>query len=102
MPESVIGPGNQVSGDVVVTDPPSNDAHHHALTALIAWVERGVAPERIIATKYVNDQPSQGIAMQRPLCPYPAVAQYKGQGSTTEATSFVCVSPSAPSLAATE
>lgn len=92
--------GNQFSGDFVATDPPSNDARHHALTALVAWVERGIAPAEIVATKYVNDTPSQGVAMQRPLCPYPAVARYKGSGSTNVAGNFACVPPAAPPAAA--
>jgi hypothetical protein len=82
--------GNQFAGTFVGPEPPSNDARHHALTALIDWVERGKAPDQIVATKYVNDQPSQGIAMQRPLCPYPKVAHYTGRGSSKVATNFVC------------
>jgi feruloyl esterase len=82
--------GNQFSSDFVATDPPSNDVSHHALTALIQWVERGIAPAQIIATKYVNDLPAQGTAMQRPLCPYPTAAHYSGKGNTNEAASFVC------------
>jgi hypothetical protein len=41
----------------------------------------------------VNDTPAQGIAFQRPLCPYPQFAKYKGHGSTTSAASFACVKP---------
>ena len=64
---------------------PSDDA----LGALIAWVEGGVAPTQLLATKYVNDTPSQGIAFQRPLCLYPANAKYVG-GNKTSAASFTC------------
>ncbi|GGF02349.1 putative esterase [Aliidongia dinghuensis] len=59
--------------------------------ALQAWVEQGQAPEQLIATKFVNDNPADGVAMTRPLCAYPARAQYKGKGSTSEASSFTCV-----------
>jgi feruloyl esterase len=39
----------------------------------------------------VNDDPKQGVAFQRPLCPFPKVAKFKGQGgSLTEASSFEC------------
>ncbi len=48
-------------------------------------------PDSIIATKYVNDDPTQGIAKQRPLCPYRQVAQWKGHGSTNDAVNFRCV-----------
>ena len=67
------------------------DPQHDAVSALEQWVEHGVAPMQIIATKYVKDDPKQGIAMQRPLCPYPQEAHYKGTGSTADAANFVCV-----------
>ena len=56
------------------------------LPALRDWVERGQAPDRLIATKY-----TQGRAVRtRPLCPYPQHAAYTGHGSTDSASSFVC------------
>jgi feruloyl esterase len=67
------------------------DPQHNISTALEEWVEEGKAPEAIIATKYVNDfDPTQGIKMTRPLCPYPQFAKYKGTGDTNDATNFVC------------
>jgi hypothetical protein len=66
------------------------DPQHDIFSALEQWVEQGVAPTQVIATKYVKDDPNLGIAMQRPLCPYPQEARYKGTGSTTDATNFVC------------
>ena len=59
-------------------------------SALIHWVEDGVAPAQVIATKYVEDKPDGGIATQRPLCPYPQKAWYKGEGNTNDAGNFVC------------
>ena len=63
------------------------------LMALDRWVEEGVAPEKIIGVKFVNDDPRQGVALTRPLCPYPQAAQYKGSGSINEAANFVCAEP---------
>ncbi len=83
--------GNLVSGAVVAPPPPVNDARHNALIALQHWVENGVAPEELIATKYNQDQQALGITMQRPLCPYPQAAHYKGTGNTADASSFTCV-----------
>ena len=60
--------------------------------ALEQWVERGVAPERIVATRGVNGV----IDRLRPLCPYPQVAVYKGQGDTNDAASFECRVPPPP------
>ena len=67
-----------------------------ALTALEQWVEQGIAPERIIASHSVGlsspdtaETPGTG-AFTRPLCPYPLVARYTGQGSPDDAGNFVC------------
>ncbi|MCA1829102.1 MAG: tannase/feruloyl esterase family alpha/beta hydrolase [Myxococcales bacterium] len=65
------------------------------LTALANWVERGQAPDRIVATKYVNDNPASGTVRTRPLCPFPQVAVYKGHGSTNVASNFDCRNPKA-------
>ena len=54
------------------------------LGALSTWVEKGVAPQSVIATGKAF--PSRS----RPLCPYPKHAQYKGQGDTQNASSFEC------------
>jgi feruloyl esterase len=54
--------------------------------ALEQWVERGVAPERIVATRSINGV----VDRSRPLCPYPMVAVYKGKGDTNDAANFVC------------
>ena len=65
--------------------PDQNDA----VTAVIDWVEKGVAPEKIVAKKIANGT----ITRSRPLCPYPQVARYKGQGSIDDAASFECRAP---------
>jgi feruloyl esterase len=58
--------------------------------ALEEWVEKGVTPGDIFATKYVDDDPSKGVQMTRPLCPYPELAKYKGAGDTNDAANFTC------------
>ncbi len=64
------------------------------LTAVQHWVEKGVAPQAIVATKYrTNGDPASGIARTRPLCPYPEVARYKGTGSIDVTASFTCRAP---------
>ncbi len=70
-----------------------NDPDNDIMAAIDRWVERGVAPEKLVATKFKNDDPAQGIARTRPLCPYPQVARYRGSGSIDEAASFVCAAP---------
>ena len=65
--------------------PDRNDA----VTAVIDWVEKGKAPDSLLASKV----PDGAVVRTRPLCPYPQVARYKGQGSVDDAASFSCVAP---------
>jgi hypothetical protein len=55
------------------------------LDAVVNWVEHGVAPDRILASKAVT-----GGTQTRPLCPYPALAHWTGVGNTDDAANFVC------------
>ena len=59
------------------------------LTPLDQWVEQDSAPDRILATHYVNNDPAQGVALTRPLCSYPQEATYVG-GNPNDAANFVC------------
>jgi feruloyl esterase len=69
----------------------TDDPEHNAYVALERWVEKGVAPSKIIATKFVDDMnPTKGVKMTRPLCPYPQVATYTGSGDVNDAANFVC------------
>jgi feruloyl esterase len=73
------------------SDPPVSDAQHDMAIALQDWVEHGVAPERLIATKFDKEHATERrIAFQRPLCVYPQTARYTG-GPTDSADSFACV-----------
>jgi feruloyl esterase len=74
-----------------VGDTPVIDAEHDILTALDQWVEKGVAPDKLIGTHYINNTPASGIQYQRPICPFPQLARYKGTGDTTKPDSFACV-----------
>jgi len=69
------------------------------LGPLVQWVEQGVAPQAVPATARgagnaggVNAElPTDWSATRsRPLCAYPAVARYQGQGSLEDAASFIC------------
>jgi feruloyl esterase len=53
------------------------------------WVEKGVAPARVIAAHSTADK----VDRTSPLCPYPQVARYNGAGSIDEATNFKCRLP---------
>ena len=58
--------------------------------ALERWLEQGVAPDTITATKYREDKPHDGVAISRALCPYPKRAHYNGAGDPAEQSSFSC------------
>jgi feruloyl esterase len=66
--------------------PDQNDA----VSAVIDWVERDRAPDAIIARKLAADGTTE---RSRPLCPYPEVARYTGQGSIDDAGNFECRAP---------
>src|SRR5262249_34485734 len=73
------GPGPDSFGQIV--SGAKSDPQHDLTLALEHWVEEGVAPERIIATKRHGANSEAPAARTRPLCPYPQVARYKGSGS---------------------
>ena len=81
------GPGPNDFGEEGQTAA-SDDPDHDAVSALVAWVEQKRAPEKLIATKFVADDPKQGVQMQRPLYPYPAEAVWNGSGDPNDASSF--------------
>jgi feruloyl esterase len=70
--------------------PPSGTPQDDVFAAMTHWVEDGVAPAKVIATRYVDDAPQKGIALQRPLCAWPQKPWYKGAGDTSDATNFTC------------
>jgi feruloyl esterase len=87
------GPGAAGFGGNVAAPANQRDADHDVIQAVSRWVEQGLGPERIIATKYVGNSPDSGIMMQRPLCAYPAIPRYKGSGDSKDAVNFVCEKP---------
>jgi feruloyl esterase len=67
------------------------DALRDIDAAMERWVEQGVAPQQIIATKYkTGADPASGVDRTRPLCPFPQVARWKGSGGTNDAGNFTC------------
>ena len=87
--------------------PATNDFAGNELDAITAWVERGVAPDRIVAANHNTSSPfvsTNGLFDPRvasnfpangtrPLCAYPRIPRYKGSGATNDAGNFVCVDP---------
>ena len=91
MTHCYFGPGATSFGGVGQQIPPVRDAAHDIQTALESWVEHGVAPERLIATKYVDDAATtREVLLTRPLCAYPLVPGYTGSGDPNDQQNFVC------------
>lgn len=92
--------------------PATSDFAANTLTAIVDWVENGVAPAQIVA-KYdgtaspftadgadpnhlfaagvTTNFPAGPEGGTRPLCPYPQQTRYKGTGATNDAANFTCV-----------
>lgn len=87
------GPGPNVFGGLGQKGYKKNDPDSDIIGALDQWVEKGVAPSKLLVTKFKEDDPRQGVARTRPVCPYPQMATYKGSGSVDEASNFVCAMP---------
>ena len=78
------------------------------LTPLMAWVEGGQAPERIVASHNTTPQrmgppsgppPTPGVVDRtRPVFAYPKVARYTGKGSVNDPKNFVAADPTGPAL----
>lgn len=84
------GPGANSFGQLGEGAP---DPQHNLELALEQWVEKGNVPFEIVATRFVDDDPTKGVKFTRPLCPYPQVAKFKGTGDPNDAVNFVCASP---------
>lgn len=55
------------------------------VTAIYDWVEKGQAPDQLMATG------ASFPGRSRPICAYPKIAFYKGTGSVDDAANFSCL-----------
>jgi Tannase and feruloyl esterase len=85
MEHCVGGPGPAAFGQLGI--PTGTGPKYGVFDALVDWVEKDVPAKDVIATKYT---PDNKVMMTRPLCPYPAIAKYKGSGDTNDAANFAC------------
>lgn len=86
------GPAPSSTGGGANRPASTQDARHDMFLALQDWVERGRAPDVIVATKYIDNDPAKGIAAQLPWCPYPAAPRYT-RGDRKLVTSYGCETP---------
>jgi feruloyl esterase len=64
------------------------------LHAVSDWVEKGVAPQVLVGSRIVDNK----VVRTRPLCPYPTVEKYNGNGDINNAENFVCAPPTGRDL----
>ena len=68
-----------------------DNPQHSLFSALEQWVENGVTPDGVIATKFAIDgDPKSPVVKTRRLCPYPQVAIRNGSGSPRDAAGYEC------------
>ena len=88
------GPGPAEFGQFGASfNPDLDNAAHNITFALLDWVEKGTAPEQVVARG--NTDPSgagKGDAFAQPICAYPKAAVYTGSGDRKAAASYRCVS----------
>ncbi len=86
------GPGAGAFGQFGM--PTAKGPQYGLFDSLQNWVENGSPDASVIATKY---SPGKNGAMEpaftRPLCPWPKVARYNGNGDPNDAASFACAEP---------
>jgi feruloyl esterase len=95
MQHCFVGPGPSSFGGIApAVSPPDSSSDLSA--ALEQWVEKGVAPEQVRATKPKNPLdgvfgPVKGGAQRTGLlCAYPRRAQWNGKDSSDDAASYTC------------
>jgi hypothetical protein len=81
------GNGPNAIGGAFGLPAPVRDAEHDVMAALATWVEKGRAPETVVATRY---GPDGGVAAQRPWCAYPKVPVWDGVGDRKDPGSYGC------------
>jgi feruloyl esterase len=69
---------------------PATDSYD-GLAAVVDWVEKGSAPDQVLASALPSSRYFPGRT--RPLCPFPSYARYKGSGNIEDAANFSCAEP---------
>jgi feruloyl esterase len=85
------GPGAWNIGQAYSKDPNSFEPEDNILLAMVNWVEKGVAPDFVRGTKYVNDTAALGVDFRRKHCKFPARNIYVGPGKSTDEDTWKCV-----------
>lgn len=68
------------------------------LSAIDAWVEKGKAPDAIVAAKFADNKPGPAPTRTMPLCAFPEQARYSGAGDVNKAETWTCPAGNAAQL----
>lgn len=87
------GPGSWDIGQGYVGRPKGvSSPQNNVLEAIVAWIEKGEAPEYVEGIKWVNDTASAGVvSFKRRHCRYPRRNVYTGTGDGKDEEGWKCV-----------
>ncbi|KAL9948870.1 Tannase and feruloyl esterase [Verticillium nonalfalfae] len=83
------GPGATFIGNRAVAVA-GDEPERNVLSAIVRWVEEGIAPDHILGTAYINGTKTAGVNFERKHCKYPARNVYRS-GDPKLADSWACV-----------
>jgi hypothetical protein len=88
------GPGPAEFGQFGLSfNPDLNNAANNITIALLDWVEKGAAPDEVIARGNTDTSGAgKGVRFAEPICAYPKAAVYSGSGDPKAAASYRCES----------
>ena len=84
-----VTPGVNHPGNGVMRDGKAVPAKVDLLGVLDAWVDLGKAPDSLIQVSQQEQAPFKTLA-SRPMCRYPLIPRYDGDGDPSQAASFTC------------
>jgi feruloyl esterase len=85
------GPGPADFGQWGHFNPVLDNAANNMTVALEDWVEKGTAPEQVIARGNTDASGNgKGVPFSQPICAYPKAAMYKGSGDRKDSASYIC------------
>jgi hypothetical protein len=70
---------------------PGDTPQNSLFSALEAWVENGIRPNGVIATKFAIDgNPTSKVVKRSRICPYPRIARRNHLGNESDASNYGC------------
>jgi hypothetical protein len=71
---------------------PGDTPRNSLFSSLVEWVEKGVRPNGVIATKFrVDGDPGSAVIKRRRICPYPQTARRNRLRGDSDAANYGCL-----------